>query len=203
MGASKQKQKSQKTITPPTLKKLDHMFDSTQTTIPYSLYKNNCNPVKPTKEQTVNDIVSNMNTELDHQLKSQKRKRGKHNLSLDEREGLKWLEKMTSENKISIVPADKGGAILIVYPDLLRRKVLEKLENKDLYQKLDKDPTPNLYKELFDLWLQGKEKELVSAHDAKTVLGVSNNERKYESNPINRPSTCPHFIPGRPTSTRV
>ena len=48
---------------------------------------------------------------------------------------------MTTEEKISIVEADKGGAILIVYPEFLKRKVQEKLNDKDLYQKLDKDPT--------------------------------------------------------------
>ena len=55
------------------------------------------------------------------------------NLSKEELKGLKWLEEKTRENEICVIEADKGGAILIVYPELLRKKTLEKLkELKDL-----------------------------------------------------------------------
>ena len=59
---------------------------------------------------------------------------------------------MSLKGKISVVQADKGGAILIVHPDLLRKKVLEKLENPHLYSRLASDPLGELKKELFELW---------------------------------------------------
>ena len=64
----------------------------------------------------------------------------KSNLSKDERDGIKWLQDMAKKEKVSVVQADKGGAILLVTPELLRKKVLEKLENPQLYTKLDADP---------------------------------------------------------------
>ena len=60
----------------------------------------------------------------------------KSNLSKEEQDGLKWLKEMTVKDKLSVVQADKGGAILIVTPDLLKKKVLEKLENPQLHTKL-------------------------------------------------------------------
>ena len=103
---------------------------------------------------------------------------------------------MTQDNKICVVQADKGGAILIVYPDLLRNKVLEKLTNPALYTRLNKDPTISLHQELFKLWVSGKENGFVSPLDAKSVMGVSDNPRKDGQGPTNRPSTSPHFKPG-------
>jgi len=119
------------------------------------------------------------------------------NLSSEELKGLKWLEKMTQDNKLCVVPADKGGAILIVYPDLLRDRVLEKLNNPSLYLKLPNDPTHSLHQELFKLWVKGKENGLITAKDAKSIMGVSNNPKPDGSGPTNRPSTSPHFKPGR------
>ena len=60
----------------------------------------------------------------------------KSNLSKNEIEGLKWLKE--TKGKISVVQADKGGAIIIADPNLLRKKVLEKLENEQLYTKLQR-----------------------------------------------------------------
>ena len=48
---------------------------------------------------------------------------------------LKWLKDMSTKGKITVVQADKGGAILIIKPDLLERKVMEKLENLN-YKKM-------------------------------------------------------------------
>ena len=134
----------------------------------------------------------------DSRLKSQKKlkKPGNSNLSLEERKGLKWLEDMISKNKLSVVSADKGGATLIVYPELLRRKVLEKLNNPDLYTKLRTDPTQDLHRELFKFWVTGKENGFITPVTAKKVMGVSDNPRKDGLGPTNRPSTLPHYKPG-------
>ena len=121
--------------------------------LPYKLVRKNYGPGEPSQEQSVNEIVDNMSADHDNKLrKTRCTSAKKQNLSPEETKGLKWLENMTEENKIAVVPADKGGAILIVYPELLRKKVLEKLHDPVLYEKLSNDPTQELkIKALFHL----------------------------------------------------
>ena len=100
---------------------------------------------------------------------------------------------MSKKEKISVVQADKGGAILIVTPDLLRKKVLEKLENPQLYTKLEDDPLQNLKKELFELWKKGKTEKHISPNIAYRVAGVTENDNMSTS-PVYKPGV-PYFYP--------
>ena len=100
--------------------------------------------------------------------------------------------------RIAIVTTDKGGSTLIVDPTMLRRKkTLEKLENPQLYKKLQNDPLKDLHRELFQLWVQGKQNNFVSPEEVKFVMGVSDKQKKDESGPTNRPSTSPRYKPGK------
>ena len=155
--------------------------------IPSSLFRTYYGACNPADENDVNAIVDKMVN--DHNIKLQKCKRNKHqcNITKDEENGLKWLIKKTATGEISVVKADKGGALLIVYPDLLKRKVLEKLENEDLYMQFKDDPSDKLYSELFDLWVDGKLKGYISPEEAKAVMGITERNNK---------STSPHFKPG-------
>ena len=94
---------------------------------------------------------------------------------------------MSTKGKISVVQADKGGAILLVEPDLLERKVIEKLENPEFYTKLEKNPTNKLKKELFELWKVRKTNKFISEKTAYEVAGVTENDNM---------STHPRFKPG-------
>lgn len=96
---------------------------------------------------------------------------------------------MSSKGNISVVQADKGGAILIVDPELLKTKVLEKLENPQLYEKLSDDPSNKLKKELFELWKRGKVEGHVNEKMAYQIVGVTENDTM---------STLPKFKPGVP-----
>ena len=87
--------------------------------------------------------------------------------------GQKWLENSIEEGKIAITQADKGGATLIVKPELSVKKTLEKLDNPNLYEKLIHDPTFSLHEELFNLWVEGKTNYFVSAKEAKDIMGIS------------------------------
>ena len=93
----------------------------------------------------------------------------KKNNTKDEEEGLNWLIKETQESRIAVVKADKGGALLIIKPELLRQKVIEKLDDPILYEKLDNDPTEELHNELFGLWVKGKQSAFVTAYEAAKV----------------------------------
>ena len=158
----------------------------------------------PSDDKDVNDIVNSMETELDQLLQSSSPKIPKKlNLTPEEKRGLKWLQDHVDSHQIAITPADKGGSILIVDPELLRKKTLEKLENPSLYRKLDKDPLPKLHEKLFSHWVKGKENSFISAEEAKFVMGVSNNPKSTPdlshnyTSPTNRPSTAPHYKPGK------
>ena len=152
----------------------------------------------PSEDREVNDIVNSMQTELD-QLRQQKPKnhRKKRNLNLEEQKGLKWLQQNVNLRRIAILTADKGGSTLIVDPTMLRKKTLEKLESPQLYKKLQNDPLKDLHRELFQLWVQGKQNNFVSPEEAKYVMGLSEKQKKDESGPTNRPSTSPRYKPGK------
>ena len=74
--------------------------------LPKKLRRNNYSSNSWSKETFVNDTVGRMKTELDQKIQNHVPD-NKSNLTTDEAKGFK---------------ADKGGAILIVYPDLLRKK---------------------------------------------------------------------------------
>ena len=89
----------------------------------------------------VNTIVECLVTTHDASLlNTRKILNQKSNLYKDEKDGVKWLKEMSDKNKISVVRSDKGGALLILKPDLLKKKVLEKLEDTKLYTRLIDSP---------------------------------------------------------------
>ena len=156
--------------------------------VPSSLFRTYYGNQSPADDNAVNTITGNMVNNHNVKLqKQQKDKKYKKNITKDEENGLRWLVKKTSAGEIAVVKADKGGAILIVYPSLLRQKVVEKLENEELYKKFTKDPSDKLHTKLFNLWLDGKFNGYVSSQEARAVMGVTDNNNK---------STSPHFKPG-------
>ena len=101
-------------------------------------------PKSPALEQAVNEIINTMSHDFDSRLRRRSAVQPRRsNLSSAKLKGLQWLEKQIKEEKISIVEADIGGAILIVYPSLLRKNTLEKLEDPTLYEKLPRIPPRN------------------------------------------------------------
>ena len=87
---------------------------------------------------------------------------------------------------------------MLLRPQLLVKLALGKLENKQIYKKLETDPTHDLQKELFDLWVYGKTEDLISPKFAKDIMGISDNQKVDGSGPTNRPSTLPVYKPGTP-----
>ena len=49
----------------------------------------------------------------------------------------------------------------------------------------------------FQLRVKGKEKTFITADEARDIMGVSNNQKSNGSGPTNRPSTLPHYKPGK------
>ena len=156
-------------------------------TIPSKLTRKSYAAGLPAEEASVNNLVEKITEEHNGRLQFQNDLTRKKNVTKDEEEGLRWLIKQTREQKIAVVKADKGGAILVVEPSLLENAVVEKLENPELYERLEIDPTNNLYDELFNLWVKGKKAEFITPNEAAKVMGVTEENNK---------STSSHFKPG-------
>ena len=106
---------------------------------------------------------------------------------LEER-GWSWLKKMTSQDKISVCQAGKGGAILLVPPSYLEKKVAEKLSDTSLYEQIEKDPKAERHEELIDLWRFARSAGFVTDQEAKEIVGITERDNK---------STASRFKPGR------
>ena len=142
---------------------------------------------QPTNENAVNNIVQNITEEHNGRLQFQNSLSRKKNIIKNEEEGLNWLIKETNESNLAVVKADKGGAILLVDPKILEEAVQNKLENPDLYEKIEADPTDSLHNELFSTWVKGKKAEFVTKDEAARVMGVTDENNK---------STSSRFKPG-------
>ena len=166
--------------------------------IPQKLRRKVYTNVDPSGEAIINETVDRLKSDLDTKLLRQPEKRKLSNLTSDEIEGMQWLERNVNNGTIAITKADKGGATLIVYPELLRNMSLEKIQNESLSEKLDKDPTKDLHKKLVHLWIKGKNSALITPKTAYDIMGISDNSRTDGAGPTNYQSTLPHFKPGKP-----
>ena len=100
--------------------------ESTTKEVPLSLLKKDVtSPAPLVKDTAVNqsrDAIRNFSANVSPQ-------RCKHRLNKFEREGLQWLKNAVRSRKIAITQADKGGCILIVYPELIVSSTIEKLND--------------------------------------------------------------------------
>ena len=158
-----------------------------KSSIPSRLSHKKYTATKPVEDNSVNNIVNKITEEHNGRLQFQKHESRKKNITKDEEEGLRWLIKQTQDGNIAVVKADKGGAILIVEPEVLEKSVQEKLDNPNIYRRLEEDPTNALSDELFGLWVQGKKSGFVNTAEAARVMGVTDKNNK---------STSSHFKPG-------
>ena len=103
------------------------------------------------------------------------------NLSLLEERGLQWLKNEISNETISVCKADKGGAILLVPPKMLSAQIEDKVNNVDLYEKLDEDPRERIYDEMLDIWRVGQRRGFVTNQETKEIVGLNEKWKKSTS----------------------
>ena len=111
-------------------------------------------------------------------LKPTTGKRRIHNLSYFEEKGFKWLKDQVANEKLCVCKADKGGAILLVPPELLSKKIEEKVKNSDLYSELDTDPREMIAQEVIDAWREGKAANFLSEKECKEIVGLTEKNNK-------------------------
>jgi len=94
------------------------------------------------------------------------------NMNRYEREGYMWLKKAVKDGLIAITSADKGGAIIIVTPQIIKDITSAKVEDPLRYRPLQTDPTGSLRGRLLELWSSGLERKYVSGEQSKCVVGL-------------------------------
>ena len=107
--------------------------------------------------------------------------------------GLKWLQNKVENLEIDICKADKGGAILLVPADYLRKKIREKVEDPEKFEVLKKDVRPDLYDSVFSQWKYGLSEGFVTNDEAKQVVGITNNGNKSTASRFKYGRT--YFVP--------
>lgn len=77
----------------------------------------------PSDDRAVNDIDNSMESELDQLLQASQPKKAKaENLTPEEKTGLIWINERIDSDTLAVVEADKGGRILLVDPQMIRKK---------------------------------------------------------------------------------
>ena len=100
--------------------------------IPKALYKG-----RMTQPQTCNTpVIKEVCAEIEEFGKGNSFRKPRQNLSGPEAWGLQWLKKGVRDNKLCIIKADKGGAIVLMDPHQIVQIMKEKLENESLYTNL-------------------------------------------------------------------
>ena len=98
------------------------------------------------------------------------RKPKKHNLSQDE---CRLLRELKSNDKLIVVPADKGGKIVVMNREEYVSKVEEKLNDQSLYQ-IIKDPTKTLKRNISELAMRLFKENKVSELQKYDMCSIDN-----------------------------
>ena len=124
-----------------------------------------CLNVKDSVIREVKDSITNF-------VENLKPKKLSTNMNKFEQEGYNWLVKNISQGNIAITSADKGGAIIVTTPQVIREITEAKLNDPTRYRKIQCDPTPVLQERLENVWVEGHRKEFVTAEQAKKTIGL-------------------------------
>ena len=118
----------------------------------------------------------------------------KTNMNKFELEGLNWLKSAVKSSKIAITSADKGGAIIIVTPAIIKDITAEKVSDTKRYKNVGTEsPIPKLKEDLHQHWSDECEKEYVTVDQTKKAVGVLIKNDKQ-----NTLSTKDTYKPGTP-----
>jgi hypothetical protein len=161
--------------------------------VPLSLLKNDVTSPAPLVQDTVinqaRDAIRNFATNVSPE-------KCKHRLNKFEKEGLQWLKTAVRTRKIAITQADKGGCILIVYPDLILSSTKAKLNDTTLYKPLGKsNPLPDIRGLLISMWKYAVTAGFVTAEQSAKTVGLYYKPAPEKSNPFSQ-STSDKFKPG-------
>jgi len=95
-----------------------------------------------------------------------------------------------------VCKADKGGALLILDPVIVREMMESKLHDNQLFDSFDSDPLPGIMFSLRTLWLEAVVYDLIPFDMARDTVGITESMLNSEDG---RPSTLDIFKPGVPS----
>ena len=153
--------------------------DSSQTrskSFPGSLLRNEvttaCNLIRDKSVGYVKENISQFASDMVRPRKVES------NMNKFEKEGLEWLLEAVKNKVIAVTLADKGGAILIVKPEIIQAKTIEKLKDVNRYKCVGKtNPIVDLKKKLNSAWEQGIKEGHVTNDESKKTVGLYINDK--------------------------
>ena len=147
----------------------------TSNDVPMSLLKKPVtSPCFDVEDSAIKSVKENITTFVENF----KPKRLQSNMNRFEKEGYNWLKKAVNDGTVAITSADKGGAVIIVTPDLVKEITAAKVSDPLRYRPLSSDPTPTLKTRLMNLWKTGYNESYVSPSQARSVVGLLWNVEK-------------------------
>ena len=123
---------------------------------------------------TVEDpVITQIKSTLVNFVDNIKDKPLKSNMNRFEKEGLEWLKSAVNEGKIAVTSADKGGAIIVVTPEIIKDITKKKLEDTSCYTDIGQtNPLPALKSKMEKQWVQGYTESYVTRDQIKKTVGV-------------------------------
>ena len=156
-----------------------------------------CNP----PEETHHDpLISQVRTGIKAFTESLKPSARKNNLSSLELKGLFWLRSHCKDGSICICKADKGGALIIMDPLVLKSMMRSKLEDTSLYELINYDPLAGIMTRLRAHWLLAVQENYIPLDHAEDTVGI---KKSMLESTHGRPSTLDIFKPGIPSFTAL
>ena len=107
-------------------------------------------------------------------------KKAESNMNRFEKEGYNWLKKAVNEGTIAITSADKGGAVIIVTPKIIKELTAAKVSDPLRYRPLSDDPTRMLRKRLLDTWSVGLDRQFITSEQSRVVVELIQNKETGE-----------------------
>ena len=117
-----------------------------------------------------------------------------NNLTFLEKRGLFWCLKMKRDYKVHFSQADKGGAIVLMDPNVVNQVILSNLQNPTKYVLLPSDPRSDIESSLLDLCRRNL--FLKGLNKSELFLITGNTEKGKSHNPLfsaGKPNPFPLF----------
>ena len=119
----------------------------------------------------MNKRLESILSEMTKKVEAVEKKKLKPNLTHLQMEGKIWCEEMVKNEKLYFTKVDKGGSIIILDCVAVDRDKRKCLENSSKYEKLKKDPRPEIKEEIGRKVDEMVKQEVITPKDRMYVTG--------------------------------
>ena len=97
-----------------------------------------------------------------------------NNLNYIEQQGYNWLRKNVNSKSICICRADKGGAVILLPPNVVTDSLQNKLSNTSNYEVIGtKNPCDKIVNRMYRLWENAVAEGFISQETAYEIIGLT------------------------------